>query len=184
MSFFPLICYALASRVGKKKLRAARNEEMCTCSSSEHCDKYYSFTASVVKHVWNCLQPSKPTHTINLIKSVKKVINMIASSHFEGCCFLWYYYIYICWVFGERKRCVWGKAMPQLLLRNRFLKHTSCFEIVSGVDHNSATYPSWDHQIVYAYQVFLEFMKLLEVLHLYHIAMELSHHLRNLSQSS
>lgn len=46
------------------------------------------------------------------------------------------------------------------------------------------TYPSWDYQIINAYQIFFQFMQFLEVLHLYHIAMELSHHFRNLSQSS
>lgn len=56
--------------------------------------------------------------------------------------------------------------------------------MVPNLDHHSATYPSWDHQIVNAYQVFLEFMQLLEVFHLYHIAVELSHHFCNLSQSS
>lgn len=47
----------------------------------------------------------------------------------------------------------------------------------------TAAYPSWDHEIVNANQIFLEFVQLLEILHLDHRTVELCHHLRDLCQS-
>lgn len=55
---------------------------------------------------------------------------------------------------------------------------------LSGFASNSLTYPSRNHKIVDANQVFLEFMQLLEILHLDHRTVKLYHHFSDLCEGS
>lgn len=90
---------------------------------------------------------------------------------------------------GRKPRLTKGRYFHLGASIFRRFKFKSLKRCLSGLtpkhtENTAAAYPSWNHKIVDANQIFLEFMQLLEILHLDHRTVKLCHHLRDLCQSS